>query len=118
MATIPDRTPAAPLPVISVAQLQRSLAVFLLMGVVLAGELWLIAQGGRLNLSQPARIVGAAALIATLWGFGRLQAWERKRRVQDEAAVRRVIEAARAQGFEVPEDRAIFPVLYRGHKSV
>jgi hypothetical protein len=102
---------------ISVASLQRIVAVMaVLLGLCLA-EVWLFNHGQQLLPGLAGRGVTAVCALALLAVLGMLTSWERKRRLQDEEAVQRVIEAARSVGVEVPQDRAIFPIFFRGPKK-
>jgi hypothetical protein len=101
---------------ISTATLQRSIAVFGLLAGLCLGEAWLMKYLPRVMSGQTGAIVLAIGAFAILGVLTKLTAWERRRRLADDEAVQRVVEAARSQGVDVPEDRAIFPVFYRGRK--
>ena len=101
---------------ISNATLQRFLAVLAVMVLACYGE-WLVVVHAQDWLpGRTGALVIAVGAFAVLGFFSWLTSWERRRRREDEAAVRRVIEAARSVGVEVPEDRAIFPLFYRGRR--
>ena len=101
---------------ISIAALQRSVATWaVILGLVL-GACWLGLQMTRGLPDERGTLLGIAFILGTLWAGKRLQAWAAGRRALDEAAVNKVLEAALSMGLQVPEDRAIFPVFYRGHR--
>jgi hypothetical protein len=102
---------------ISIASLQRTVAVAaVLLGLCFA-EVWLFTRGQQLLPGTVGRVANVAFAFGLLAFFGKLTSWERKRRLQDDEAVKRVVGAARSAGVEIPEDRAIFPIFYRGHKK-
>ncbi len=102
--------------VISIASLQRTVAVMALLFGLAAGEVWLFGHSQQLLPDTPGRVLTAVFAIAFLAFAGKLMAWERRRRLTDAEAVQRVLGAARSLGVEPPEDRAIFPIFYRGSK--
>jgi hypothetical protein len=101
---------------ISTASLQRTVAVMaVLLGLCIA-EGWLFSHGQQLLPGTAGRLVAVVCAFGLLAVFAKLTSWERRRRRRDEDSVQRVVEAARSVGVEVPEDRAIFPIFFRGPK--
>lgn len=102
---------------ISIASLQRTVAVVAVLFGLCFAELWLFTRGQKLVSGPTGSVAAVAFAFGLLALFGKLTSWERKRRQLDNQAVQEVLEAARSVGVEVPEDRAIFPIFFRGHKK-
>ena len=102
---------------VSIATLQRTLAVLGVMLGLCYGEYLLFVHAKDVLPGLPGRVLLVVCAFGVLGVFSRLTTWERRRRRLDEEAVQRVVEAARSLGVEVPEDRAIFPLFYRGHRK-
>ena len=102
---------------LSIASLQRTAAVLGLIAGLGWGEWLLISHGLAWLPDLLDRVVGLVGSFGLIWIVVRLEAWERRKRLEDEAEVARVVAAARSVGVELQEDRAIFPVFYRGRRS-
>jgi hypothetical protein len=102
---------------LSVASLQRTGAVFGLLLLGCYGEIVWFTHSDKLVPGLAGRVLGVIFASGLLGFFSWLTRWERRRRKADEAAVARVVEAARSVGAAVPQDRAIFPVFYRGRRN-
>jgi hypothetical protein len=98
---------------VSIASVQRTIAVMAVMLALCVAEWVLLAHGPQLGLGLSGRVLVVVSAFAVLGLAGKLTAWERRRRREDEAAVQRVVDAARSVGVDVLEDRAIFPIIFR-----
>ena len=99
------------------ATLQRIFAVYAVMLGAIAAEVWLLTTGAGLLPGPGGRLLTVVVALGTLFAFLKLEAWERKKRQEDQAAVDKVVETARAASVEAPEDRAIFIGFLSGSET-